>query len=291
MFFNFIKTAFRNIKKQKIYFIINILGLSIGISASVLIALFVVDELSYDSFHKNADRIVRVTYKLTSSSSKLNVARTAPLYGPTMKNDFPEVEYFNRFQKAVPIIKYGEKIIETENFFYTDKNVFNIFSINLIHGNGSTALEKINSIVISQKTSNKIFGDDNSIGKTIILNDTLSYLVTGIFEDLPTNSHIDINYLAPFPNQNGKWMNTWMRNVFYTYLKINETNNVNDLQNQMPAFVKKYFSQYLDEGETMEVNLTPITDIHLHTNFEQELKPTGSYSNVIIFSIVSFLIL
>ena len=119
MLFNFIKSAFRNIKKQKIYFLINLVGLALGISASVLIALFVADELSYDQFHKNADKIVRVTYGLDSPSGNYNFARTAPLYGPTLKDKYPEVEFLNRFKLANPILKYKNQVNETDKYLQT----------------------------------------------------------------------------------------------------------------------------------------------------------------------------
>lgn len=291
MFVNFIKTALRNIKKQKIYFIINLAGLSLGITASIMIALYVADELSYDKFHKNAEKIVRVTYAISSSSGNFEGARTSPLYGPTLSAEYPEVDLFNRFKVDKPILKYKEIVFETRNFFYTDPDVFDIFSIELIAGDRNTALKEINSLLLSEKEAVKLFGNSNPIGKTVILNDNRECMITGIFKDLPTNTHIKIDYLSPYPQSYYKWMDSWGNNTYYTYLKLKENTSAEYLQSRMPEFVKKYFGAKLNPDQELRVNIQPITDIHLNSNVSEELEINGNYLSVIIFTFVSIFLL
>lgn len=291
LFWNYIKTSLRYFRKEKLYTFINVLGLSIGITASTFIALYVINQLSYDRFHNNADRIFRVTYRLRTSTADFHHARTAPLYGPTLKNDFPQIKYFIRIHTGSEIIKYYEQSFETDKFFYTDPDVFNIFGFRLISGDPNTVLANPYSITLSQSEAFKIFGDKNPIGKTILLADTLVYNVTGVFEDVPSNSHFKPKYLATYSNPNIKWMNMWGNNTYYTYIKLNSDNAITSLRAAIPQFVDKYLSSRMDEGEKLDIIFQPVKDIYLYSQTRSELEPGGNITYIKILLIAAFFIL
>lgn len=291
LFWSYFKTSLRYFRKEKLYTFINVFGLVLGITASTFIAMYVFDELSYDNFHDNPDSIYRVTYQLKTPTAEFHHARTAPLYGPTLKNDFPEIKYFTRVHIGSEIIKYSGQSYQTNKFYYTDKDAFNIFGFNLIEGDPNTVLSSPFSITMSETEAHKIFGNENPVGKTIFLDDTLTYTVTGIFKDVPSNSHFKPNYLAAYSNPNVPWMNMWGNNTYYSYVKLNSAESFPSLNAGIPQFIDKYLSTRLDDGEKLDIVFQPVTDIHLYSNIRDELEPGGNITYVIILSAAALFIL
>ena len=293
LFWNYFKTSMRYFRKEKLYTFINVLGLAIGITAAAFIAMYVFNQLSFDTFHENADRIYRVTYKLQTTTAKFHFARTAPLYGPTLKNDFSQVKYFTRIHIADQLIKYKGQFFDTDHFYYTDKDAFNIFGYKMLNGNPNTVLTNPLSITMGKSEAQKLFGNADPIGKTIYLADTLAYTVTGIFEDAPENSHFKPKYLATYPDPSNKWMNGWGNNTYYTYVKLNSDKAISSLKSGMPQFINKYLTPGLDEGEKLDVVFQPVEDIHLYSNATGDIEPGGNitYVKILIFAALFILLI
>ncbi|MCF2443490.1 ABC transporter permease [Dyadobacter sp. CY345] len=188
---NHLKIAFRNLSKHKIFSLINILGLAVGMCACFLIALYVSFELSYDTFHNKADRIFRLVTDIKTPSETLKVDVSTWSAAPSLKDDFPEVEAFTRINAANLHIRKGNLLFKDEKAFFADSSLFNVFDFKLIQGNPATALKEQLSIVLTEKTAKKYFGEKDPIGQILTLSrDNLSAKVTGVMKDIPANSHI-----------------------------------------------------------------------------------------------------
>ena len=188
---NYFKIAYRRLGGNKLYSGINIIGLAIGIACCMILLAFVSNELNFDRFHKNADRIYRVQVTSKKSESSETSAIITAAVAPSMQDDFPEVSAFTRFANPESgFFMYDEKKINTSNIFYTDSSVFDVFSFKLLKGNPKKALTEPNSLVITPELSMKIFGDEDPIGKTVIYNGKDQLKVTGIIESAPSNSQL-----------------------------------------------------------------------------------------------------
>ena len=293
---NFLLIAFRNLKKDRWYTLVNILGLTIGITFSLFLIFYIKDELSFDKHHKKADRIYRInTYIHERDKNTDWVLSQFPL-GPTLKKDYPEVEEAVRFiGRERTLFKNGDKIFYETKAYYADSNVFNVFTHKFIEGKPATALNEPFDIVISKSLAHKYFGKNSAaVGKTLkTVYDT--YKVTAVIEDVPGNSHIRYDMLIS--------MNTFLKNYQdspyawgnfgnFTYLLLKPGINVpafnKKLEDVYKKFVEPIFKQF---NISMRYDLQPIKDIHLHSNLQFEPEESGSTSYIIIFSAVAFLML
>jgi len=203
MFKNYLKISFRNIQKQKGYTALNIGGLAIGIACCILISLYVHFELSYDRFHKHADRIYRVVmdFKTEERSSKTPILSAS--MGLALKEEFPEVEemvrLFTYSWRTTALVTSGEKHFYEGRFFLADKTIFDVFSFEFLKGIPQVALQSKNSIVITEETAKKYFGEDDPIGKILSVTNLgkLDFQVTGVVKNVPSNSHLKFDFLAP----------------------------------------------------------------------------------------------
>jgi putative ABC transport system permease protein len=200
MFTNYLKIAFRNLKKYKGYSFINILGLSIGMTCTILILLWVQDELSYDHFFPNAERVYRVID--TENYSDVDVpmfSMNPPALAQTLVDEYPEIKDAARLRTIKSaVVQYGEKRFTEDNLAFVDPSFLKMFSIPFIKGNSNTALSNTSSIILTKKTAEKYFGYENPIGKTIRIDNHLGFMVTGVIKNIPQNSHLKINFLLPF---------------------------------------------------------------------------------------------
>ena len=200
MFNNYLTIVIRLLLRYKGYSLINVLGLAIGIAGCVLIVLYVHDELSYDQYHQNKDRIYRLAVSETSEG-RLDVSAKSPAaWGPVLAQEYPEIEAITRIRPPASrwLIRYGEKRFYEEYFVFADSTVFEVFTIPLVQGNANTALAEPHSVVLSETMAQKYFGDENPIGKVITGDDKYEFSVTGIMRDLPDNSHFHFDFLASF---------------------------------------------------------------------------------------------
>jgi len=299
MFKNYMKITLRNIRRYKTYSFINIMGLSVGIACCLLILLFVRDELSYDRYHEKGDRICRLvdSFEAPGGMDRHFAFSSAPI-APALKNDFPEVEDAVRLISRRRLGEYAGKKFYENYLFYADASLFSIFTFPLIRGNPETALEEPNSVVISQETALKYFGEEEPVNKTLKL-DGNDFLVTGIMENMPKSSHFYANIFCSFKTLEQSedfrenYLQSWARHEFYTYILMQENYDYRVLEAKLPGFIEKYAAQEIREilGGTMSSRLQPLRSIHLHSNLHFEIRTNGDIKYVYIFSIIAFFIL
>jgi putative ABC transport system permease protein len=289
---NLIKTAFRHILKHFGYSILNIIGLTLGISSALFLIIYVSDEVSYDRYHENADRIYRVSSKITEPDDQFtwNVAQIP--FGPQVVQDYPEVQSFVRFiNMPRALYKYEDNEFNEENFYYVDSTLFDIFTYEVIRGEVKSALMEPNKIILTEKIAAKYFGDTDPIGKTLSAGNNV-YEVTGIIRDVPFNSHFRFDALAS-RNNLPKQLGTWGNFGVFTYLLFPENFDVTAFETKMQAMYDAYMKPIFGSlNIKIEYILEPITRIHLFSTNAGEPEPTGSITYVYIFAIVAlFLVL
>jgi putative ABC transport system permease protein len=292
MFKNLIKTAFRHILKHFGYSILNILGLTLGVTSALFLIIYVSDEVSYDRYHEKADRIYRVSTTITEPDDQFtwNVAQIP--FGPQVVQDYPEVQSFVRFiNMPRALYKFEDKEFNEENFYYSDSTLFNIFTYKVLKGEVKSALLEPKKIILTEKIANKYFGKSDPIGKTLTTG-TDTYEVTGVIQDVPTNSHFRFDALAArnnLPKQLGSWGNFGV----FTYLLFPENFDVKAFETKMQGMFTPYMKPIFGPlNIKIKYILEPITRIHLYSTNAGEPEPTGSITYVYIFAIVAlFLVL
>lgn len=300
-----VKHSVRSFSRQKNYVIINVLGLSIGIACSLLIAMYVVYELSYDRFNDKAERIYRINLDGKIGGQEVKASSTASPVGPTMLQEFPEVEDYTRFNNhGGTIIKYGEKNFSEEAYVEADSSFFKIFSIPLIKGDVNTILDAPNKVALSESAAYKIFGNEDPMEKMLkIGNDSSLYKVTGVFKDIPGNSHFEANMIGSFLSNPRANDNNWLSNSFATYLLLKEGTNYNDVNTKIPEMIAKHvgpllqqalgisIEDFLSQGNRYSMFLQPLLDIHLQPEIQQDTKPANDPKYLYIFASIAILII
>lgn len=287
---NYIKTAWRNIKRHKIYSAINIAGLSFGLAAFWLIMLYIGDEWSYDKYNTNADRIVRVTQHARWNNNDIKQANTSPPFAAALKNNFPEIENAARVDlEGGGIITYNEKKIKQEDIIVADRSLLQIFSYDFLYGNASSGLSTPESIVITESLAKKIFGSVKmGENQTIFFDEKFPAVVTGIIKDVPENSHLRFSAVRAMPADYGT--DNWQNFSVYTYLLLQHGTDYKLLQSKLPAFAKESIQKIMNVDD-YRMELQPVTSIHLHSNLEFELSSNGNIRRVYIFMAIAALIL
>ena len=289
---NLIKTALRHIGKHPGYSLLNVLGLTLGISSALFLIIYVADELSYDRYHENADRIYRVSSKITETDDQFtwNVAQI-PM-GPQVVQDYPEVESFVRFiNMPRALYKFEDKEYIEEDFYYADSTLFDMFTYKVIRGEVKSATKDPKKIVLTETVAGRYFGSSDPIGKTLTAGEN-TFEVTGVIEDVPTNSHFRFDAIAA-RNNLPKQLGTWGNFGVFTYLLLPAELDIKafeaKIQGMYDAHMKTIFEPLKIK---IEYILEPITKIHLYSTNPGEPEPTGSITYVIIFGIVAlFLVL
>jgi len=297
MFKNYLKTAWRNIRKNKLFSAINILGLSIGIALCFLIMLYVQDELSYDRFNKKADHIARIIFQADINGGKINESIVMAPVAQTMKNDFPEVQDATRLARpGSSKITYKGKTFKDDQLALVDPNFFSIFTLPLIEGDVKTALTQPHTVVITRATAKKYFGGEDAVGKTLDFdNNMATYKVTGVIDNIPSNSHFHFDMFLSMTGWEPAKSDSWMGGNFYTYLLLKPGTDYAKMEARFPAMVEKYMgpqiqkqmglslSQFRTKGNSLGFALQPLTSIHLHSATNNEFEPGGNASYVYIF--------
>lgn len=310
MFKNYIKIGFRNLLRYKSGTIINAIGLSLGLSAFILIGLFIKDELSYDRHHKHAENIYRATVKNYNRDGSMNRhwAFASAGHAPLLKEDYQEIEHAVRFfPSAFPDLTYGDKKFPAEQVIFTDTEVFDVFSFKFIKGNPETALEDLFSIVLTESSAIKIFGNDwreqNILDKQIVLSrngQQAPFKVTAVMQDMPDQQHFHFEYLAPIRFVAQILGEETIKNVggnynWPTYMRLSEGTDIESLQAKVNReFWDKYIGELgggLKAHNFYDFYFQPLVDIHLNSDLEGEFEANGSIQQVIIFSIVAILLL
>lgn len=297
MIYNYIKIAFRNIIRNKVYSFINIFGLSIGLACSILIILFVKNEISYDSFHKNADSIFRLSLFENYSKDDQHFNSITPArFGPELKSYYPEIENYVRVSKFPGIVKFDSKTF-AEDCSLADAKFFQLFNFPLISGKPGEVLKNPNSVVLSESYAKKYFGTGNPLGKTLTLTiagKTEDFIVSGIAVDVPANSSIQFNIVVPFQNLNNivdkRAMNSLTVIICETYVFCRPGTQAKVMDAKMSSFMKSVEGSNYKEG-AYNILFQPIKDIHLDTSFPVGLEPISNPIYSYALSIIGFFIL
>ncbi|MEM6631282.1 MAG: ABC transporter permease [Bacteroidota bacterium] len=302
MLSNYLKLALRQMRNQKLYTLINVLGLAIGMAACIIILLFVQKELSYDEFHDHSDRIYRVSRQWFNEDGEtsLHLGHCAPPFAPLLKNDFPgPVEEAIRLLRGFnSLLIVGDKQIEEPNFFFAEDGFFQVFSYDLLGGDPQKVLAEPNALVLTETAAKRYFGSEDPIGKTLSYQNQVDLKVTGLMKDVPDNSHIHFDMLCSFQTVEDFFgrenlMNNWGSNNYATYLLLKEDYEYKDLEEQLPGFLNSHLEAYGEISPSMynKLNLWPLTSIHLYSHLDSEIQSNGDIAYVYIFSAIALLIL
>ena len=295
MFKNYILTTLRNISRRKGFSILNVLGLSIGLAASLLIMQYVKDEFSYDDFHVNKENIYRVQYdRYRDNELVLQCATTFPKVAPALLADYPEVQKACRLylRYGGGVIRYDDIQMKEDNLFTADQSFFDIFSYPLLKGDRATALKEPNTAVVEEETARKYFGDADPMGKRIKFGNREEYEITGVIRS-PENSHLKFSFLLSYPSLvklvGPDAEQAWGWYDFYTYIQLNPGADPKALEAKFPAFIKKYGQE--GDDKKVKFSLQRLTDIHLNSDLLQEARVNGNGRSVYFLSIIAFFIL
>jgi len=294
MFRNILKVAIRKIRKEFGYSFIIVLGLTIGIVSSLFLLLYVFDDLSYDQFHTNKDRIVRVISHITETDDEFTWGVAQIPFAHQAREDYPEIEEFARiYPFGRQLFIYNDIRLYDEDVHYSDSSVFNVFSFNLIMGDPATVLIRPNTMVVTESFAKKYFGGEDPFGKTIEVGRGQSFEITGVMKDVPNNSHITFSALIsrstlPADDEIGSWGNFGV----YTYLLLAKGTDWMVLQDKMKEMYDKYMAEIFRQyNVSIEYLLEPLTDIYLTSTAEGGTGRSGDITYVYIFSIVAFFML
>jgi len=295
MFKNYFKIAIRSMLKQRLYAGINVIGLGIGLACCLLIGMFINHELSYDRFHENAGNIHRVELNYSYSGMTGKTAMTPTALLPTLNREFTTIESGTRVFRVgmfSPIaIQNGKDQYQEEGFLYVDSTFFDVFTFPLISGTPDRVLSEPYSIVLSESTANRYFGSTDVVGNSLLVSNT-EYLITGVVEDVPNNSHLTFDMLGSFSSLSAAKKEIWGSANYTTYVALNEKSDVAQLTSDFNGRLTEWMDPgYFLGGNESSYNFKPIKDIHLRSEIEAELEPQGSIKYVYIFGLIGLLIL
>lgn len=290
---NFIKIAWRNLYKNKTFSLIHILGLTMGITVCLMIFLYITNEFSVDSFHKQGKNIYRVMRGF--EPGKPRTAYLSGPYAPALLNDYPEdIKMAVRVRPQNNLVSFGEKAFNEQKVYATDAGFFKLFSFPLIKGDAATALENPNSVVLTETTAKKYFGStENAMGKVIQIDKTLQLKVTGIAKDVPSNSHLDFDVVFPIANYTkDAGFNVWINNGLFVYLLLNEHSTQSALESHFTEFMNKYMSKDMQRfGAKFDLKLTPLKNIYFEDASSFDNVKHGDKTVVFIFISIAVLIM
>ena len=293
---NYLTLTIRNLKSSKGYFIINLLGLTVGITSFILIVLWIKAETSYDKFHPSAGNIYRVDYLLYEEGIlEQHSASGSGAVGKEIKNAYPEVRDYTRFARAESLVKYGDKIFKEKRILYAQSSFFTLFSFPLVSGNADSAILAINHAVITEETARKYFGDENPVGKMITIDGISDFEVAGVAKSVPGNSHFKFDILLSYENlikTSRSWDNSWVSERVYSYILLEPGADAGALEAKLPELPEKFIGKFMKEAFfLLEFKLVKLTDIHLHSSISNELDVNGNYKSVVALGIVALLVL
>lgn len=289
---NLITIAIRNIFKDKTYSTINILGLTIGITCSMFLFLYILDELSYDRYHKNADTIYRIVSNIKEPDNSFTWAVAQIPLGEELRNNYPEVENVVRFFGTPrSLYKNGEQQFYEEEFYLADSTVFDMFSYEFVKGDPATALDQPFSIVLTEKIAKKYFGEADALGQSIQNQQNEEFKITGILKNVPANSHFKFDALISRntrPQNQGGWGGFGV----FTYIQLPAKYDLSKMYVALDTIVKQRVNPIFDQfGITVKYELQRITDIHLYSKIQDEAEAGGDISYIYIFGAVALFML
>ena len=304
MISNYFKIAWRNLMKYKFISLINLFGLTVGLTCCLLITTYIINELSYDRYNKNVENVYRVTRSFNNSEGivSLNLSTISPPFGYYFPTDFPEIKKMTRLlNNGNTPLKYKDKLFN-EPVYFADENLFDVFTLDVVQGNPKTALKEPFSVMLSEETARRYFGDEDPMNKVLRANNQFDIKVTGVYKGFPANSHMHPGMLVSFstlkdPAVYGEenLRTNWGNNSFFTYLLLPEHYDPNRMIARFPAFVDRRMDHKNYNGNLpskfTKLGLQKLSDIHLRSHTDYEAEPNGDISRVYIFSIIAFFIL
>jgi putative ABC transport system permease protein len=299
---HFFTIAIRNILKYFNYSLLNIVGLAIGIASFLFILIYVTDELKYDRFHENHGQIYRMNRLYDSNDIHEDAATCSFPFGPALAEDYPDmiktmVRFFD-FQVSEMMFEYRKDSLEVikfneEWFYLADSTVFDLFTFPLLHGDPNTALDRPNTLVITESTAKKYFGDEPAIGKILLVEEQMEMEVTGVMKDLPSQSHFKIQILGSMSTframNRGQIPQTWIWNPCWTYVELFDQIKPELVEARMPDFYLAHYPGFQDQK--IELYLQALTDIHLHSHHDYEMHPNGKISYIKILAVIGIFVL
>lgn len=301
----FFRIALRNLLKNKTHSVINIIGLAIGLTSFILIALYIQHEMSYDRYHSKADRIFRVT-QMSNYAGVPEYSTSCPCpLGPALQLHQPEairlvVRIFNDWGTETMVEYLPEegttqpRRFKEKRFYYADSTFFSLFDASVLRGNLDNALDNLNSVVITNSVAQKFFGTEDPIGKVLKVGNNLNLTVTAVVDDPPAQSHFHYDFIASLSTlrklySSGRLPDTWIWNPFWTYVLLSESVHPKQVEASFPSFIARNYQGI--ENAKIELGLQPITDIHLHSSFDYEMETNGKISYVRILGFIALFIL
>ena len=293
---NYLLVTLRNLKKHLGYSIINITGLGLGLATCLLLTTWIVNELSYDRFHEKSDRIYRASleYSFGGQTAKTAVSPTALL--PAMQKNFPEVEegvrLFNPASINPYIVSKDEKLFQENRFYFADSTFFNVFSFKLITGDPHKALSNPNSVILTQSTAKKYFGEEDPLNSVLQINNQINYIVTGVMEDIPGNSLLQFDFLASFSSLDASKEQIWWSANYQTFFVLTRGADLMHVHDKTNALVKEAVAaEVTGANDYVKYNFIPLTDIYLKSDTTNEPEVVSSIDYIYAFGAIAALIL
>lgn len=295
---NYLKTAWRNLLQNKTTSLISMAGLAVGICCFLLLTTYLINELRYDRFNVNADRIARMAYSYKTAEDKdvnnIAITQTAPV--PVFKQEFSEIEegarIFNYSGSRPATVQYGDKVLSEKYVLAADDGFFKMFSFKFVAGNAANALADPSSIVITQSTAKKYFGDENPLGKVLKLNQTNNMMVTGVIEDVPSYSQIQFDMMANSAITSRSKTRQWDSANNYSYIMLKPGANMKGLEAKMNTYIDNLFkNETKASGTKTWYTLEPLTSVHLHSTAQYGLTPSGNIKYIYILGVVAVILL
>jgi putative ABC transport system permease protein len=306
MFRNYFKIALRNLSKHRFYSLINVAGLATGVAACLIISLFILNELSYDSHHVNSDRIYRLNFEIKFGNLDYNMAVTPAPAADAILHDYPEVEAVARIRtQGTYLVKKDKENFREGNIAYADSSFFKVFTVPFIHGEQSKALTEPNTIVISRKIADKYFPNENPVGQTLTFFNDWNNKIVGVMENSPDNSQFHFDILISMLNNEESKNSMWLSNNFHTYLLLKPGTDYKALDKKFRGMQDKYVGPQIREflgmentpeklaanGNKFNFYLIPLKDIHLHAKTTIEIEPNGDITYIYLFGAIALFIL
>ncbi|RLD27021.1 MAG: ABC transporter permease [Bacteroidetes bacterium] len=301
MFKNYLKVAFRSLNKNRVYAVINILGLALGLTITILVFMFVKDETSYDNHWSGYERIYRTGIKFNMMGQQGDIPLSCSPMAHALRTEFTDVETATRLrpQRDEILMRYEQKSVYIQKSTFADSTFFKVFDYEFIHGDPNTALKEENAIVLTEETAKKLFGDENAMGKLINYDTRRDYIVRGIVKEPDGHSHFQFDMFMASNDMDQIWLN----NNFFTYFKLKEganfdvfkelmvTNFMKKISPQVEQMLKININEFLEQGNNFEYQLEPLADIHLHSNKDLEIQQNGNIMYIYVFIGIALLVI
>jgi putative ABC transport system permease protein len=289
---NQIIIAFRRFSRNKMSSIIKLLSLFLGMICFSLIAVFVYYELSFDNFHKHSDEIARVTMEYSVNGNRNQWAVTGTKAGPQMQRTFPSVKSFVRISRNSKVVKNKNVIYNESNFLFVDSGFLKIFTFPLIEGTVTSALDGPGKIVLTRSMAKKYFGNDDPLGKILIIDGNQNYTITGVADDVPDNSQIKFDFLVSFVNLDVSKTEEWFSANYFTFLLLEKGTDIKDLGNKIDTYMKEVSLKEKDLSgmDYVTLHLEPLARVHLHSSLDG-LVPNTPFLYIYVLIIIAILIL